>query len=410
MPEPAEQQVYQTVGRILTVVRRDRASHVLFAGMPKRRFQHLAALLVLAAVLTACIPNPPPGRGRNPDLTVSTVVSGFDHVWDIAFTPDAQWMIFDERLGKIWAMPFPSGAPRLLGNVPDVVVHGEGGLLGLAVDPNFGSNQFVYACYDTAADVRVVRFTTDLAPNSLTLSAPIVTGMPVNTATGRHSGCRPRFRPGTNPAQLFVGTGDSGTDGSIAQNLHSLGGKVLCVTNDGNPCSNNPGVVNPSFDIDDRIWSWGHRNVQGIAFSPSGGGYTVEHGTDRDDEVNVLFQGNFGWNPVPGYDESQPMTGPGGIGAAWSSGVPSIAPSGATILTGGQWQGWQGAAAIAVLKAQELLVVFFDDFLGFSSIGTTFNMRGAGRLRSAVEGPDGNLYVSTDNGGGADVILRAVPS
>ena len=109
---------------------------------------------------------------------------------------------------------------------------------------------------------------------------------------------------------------------------------MLCVTNDGNPCANNPGVVNSSLDIDDRIWSWGHRNVQGIAFAPSGGGYSVEHGTDRDDEVNVLFQGDFGWNPVPGYDESKPMTGPGGIGAAWSTGFPSIAPSGATMLTG----------------------------------------------------------------------------
>jgi glucose/arabinose dehydrogenase len=380
--------------------------------MRERLPQHLAGLLLLAAVLSACIPNPPPGRGPNPDLTVSAVASGFDHVWDIAFTPDANWTIFDEREGRIWAMPFPSGAPRLLGTVPDVAVQGEGGLLGLAVDPSFASNHFVYACYDTPADVRVVRFSvaSNLAAGSLAISSAIVTGMPVNTATGRHSGCRPRFRPGTSPAQLFVGTGDSGTDGSIAQNLHSLGGKVLCVTNDGNACANNPGVVNPALDVDDRIWSWGHRNVQGIAFTPSGGGFTVEHGTDRDDEVNVLFQGNFGWNPVPGYDESKPMTAPGAIGAAWSSGSPSLAPSGATILTGSQWKGWQGAAAIAVLKAQELLVVFFDDFLGFSSIGTTFNMRGAGRLRSAVEGPDGNLYVSTDNGGGNDVILRAVPS
>ncbi len=237
----------------------------------------------------------------------------------------------------------------------------------------------------------------------------------MNTAIGRHSGCRPRFRPGTSPAQLFVGTGDTATDGTIPQNLHSLGGKVLCVTNDGNPCSNNPGVVNPSLDIDDRIWSWGHRNVQGIAFSAtSGAAYTIEHGTDRDDEINVMLQGTFGWNPVPGYDESKPMTGPGGtgpvIGGAWSSGSPTIAPSGGTILSGSQWQGWQGAAAIAVWKGQELLVMFFDDVLGFSAIGTTFNMRGAGRLRSAVEGPDGNLYVSTDNGGGNDVILRAVPS
>jgi aldose sugar dehydrogenase len=290
-------------------------------------------------------------------------------------------------------------------------VHGEGGLLGLAVDPGFGiSNQFVYACYDTVVDIRVMRFTTDLSPNSLAVDGAVVFGMPVNTATGRHSGCRPRFRPGTN--QLFIGTGDTATDGTIPQNLHSLGGKVLCVTIDGNPCSNNPGVVNPSFDMDARIWSWGHRNVQGIAFSAtSGAAYTIEHGTGRDDELNVMVQGNFGWDPGPFfYDESHPMTFPGGIEAVWSSGNPTIAPSGGTILSGSQWKGWQGAAAIAVLKGQHLMVMFFDGGLGFSLAGTTTTMRGAGRLRSAVQGPDGNLYVSTDNGGGTDAILRAVPS
>ena len=266
-----------------------------------RLAQRLAGLVLLAAVLSACIPNPPPGRGPNPNLTVSTVVSGLDHPWDIAFTPDDNWMIYDERAGSIWAKPFPTGAPVLLGTVSDVVVHGEGGLLGLAVDPSFASNHFLYACYDSSSDVRVVRFTVagDLAAGSLAIDTAIVTGIPVNTASGLHSGCRPRFRPGTSPPQLFVGTGDSHTDGSIADNVFSLGGKILCVTTDGNPCANNPGVVNSSLAVDDRIWSWGHRNVQGIAFTPSGGGYSVEHGTDRDDEVNVLFQGDFGWNPVP---------------------------------------------------------------------------------------------------------------
>jgi glucose/arabinose dehydrogenase len=380
--------------------------------------RHVVALVALVAVLAACAPPPPAGRGPNPVLAVSSVVGGLDHVWDVGFTPDGNWMVYDERAGNVWARPFPSGAARLLGNVatlqssPDFVVHGEGGLLGLAVDPAFASNHYLYACYDTQTDIRVVRFTvaSNLAAGSLAIDTAIVSGMPVNTTSGRHSGCRPRFRPGTNPPQLFVGTGDTATDGTIPQNLHSLGGKVLCVDRDGNPCADNPGVVNPALDIDDRIWSWGHRNVQGLAFTPSGGGYSIEHGTDRDDEVNVLFTGNFGWNPVPGYDETQPMTGPGGIAAAWSSGLPTIAPSGGTILTGSQWKGWNGALAMAVLKGQELRVVFFDAVLGWAAIGTTFEMRGAGRLRSAVQGPDGNLYVTTDNGSGTDAVLRAVPS
>lgn len=379
------------------------------------------ALGLLVAALTACVPQPPPGRGPNPTLTVSTFVTGLDHAWDIAFTPDGNWMVYDDRPGRIFAKPFPSGTARLLGNVsslqssPNFVAQGEGGLLGLAIDPSFATNHFLYGCYDTQTDIRIVRFTvaSNLAAGTLAIDRAIVPGLPVNAAIGRHSGCRPRFHPATG--QLFIGTGDTASNGTIAENLHSLGGKVLCVDRDGNPCANNPGVTNPGLDIDDRIWSWGHRNVQGIAFKPSGAGYSIEHGPDRDDEVNVLFHGDFGWNPVPagggvGYNEGVPMTRPGAIVAAWSSGSPTIAPSGGTFLTGNQWKGWNGALAIAVLKGSELLVMFFDDDFGFTSIGTTFSMTGAGRLRSAVEGPDGNLYVSTDNGSGNDVILRAVPS
>jgi glucose/arabinose dehydrogenase len=374
--------------------------------------KYIVALVVVLVSAAACAPPPPAGRGPSPTLSITTLVSGRDHIWDIAFAP-GNVMLYDERGGNVWAKQLPSGTPQLLGNVaalqaaPNFVVHGEGGLLGLAVDPSFSTNHYIYLCYDTEVDVRVVRFTTDLTAGSLAMNTAIVTGMPVNTASGRHSGCRPRFRPTASPPQLFVGTGDSATVGTIPQDLNSLGGKVLCVDRDGNACPTNPGIGIPNFD--DRVWSWGHRNVQGIAFMPNGGGYSVEHGTNRDDEVNVLFQGNFGWNPIPGYNESQPMTAPGFLEAAWSSGFPTIAPSGATMLSGAQWRGWNGALAVAVLKGSKLLVVFFDDFLGFSSIGTTFNMTGAGRLRSAVQGPDGNLYVSTDNGGSADVILRAVP-
>jgi glucose/arabinose dehydrogenase len=171
-------------------------------------------------MLAACAPQPPPGRSSNPSLVVTTHVAGLDHLWDVAFTPNGAAMVYDERAGRIWAKPFPSGTPRLLGDVaslqtsPSFVVHGEGGLLGLAIDPAFDSNHFIYACYDTASDVRLVRFTTDLNSGSLAIDTPIVTGLPVNQASGRHLGCRPRFRPGTNPPQLFVGTGDSATDGA----------------------------------------------------------------------------------------------------------------------------------------------------------------------------------------------------
>jgi glucose/arabinose dehydrogenase len=377
----------------------------------------IAAVMTLAAFSPAA---KPAAVGSPPKLVVSTLLSGLDHPWDLAFTPDGTAMVYDERVGRVWATSFPGIAPVLLGNLatlqtsPNFVAQGEGGVLGLAIDPSFATNHYVYACYDTAVDVRVVRFTTNLIAGSLAINAPIVTGMPVNTISGRHSGCRPRFRPGTNPPQLVIGTGDTATDGTIPQNLHSLGGKVLCVLRDGTPCPGNPGITNPALDIDDRILSWGHRNVQGIALNATGGGYSIEHGTDRDDEINSLVPGNFGWNPVPsgggtGYDESQPMTAPGGIAAAWSSGFPTIAPSGATMLAGTQWKRWNGSLAVAVLKAKELLVVTFDS-TGTAAIATSVAMNNLGyRLRSAVQGPDGNLYVSTDNGSATDVIYRVVP-
>src|SRR5262249_19791944 len=148
-------------------------------------------------------------------------------------------------------------------------------------------------------DARLVRFTTNFTAGSLAIDSTLATWA-INTALGYHMGCRLRFRPNVNPPQLVVGTGD-GFIGTEAQDLHSLGGKVLCITRDGAAGDGNPGVTNPSLDIDDRILSWGHRNVQGIALLPKGDpygvGYSVEHGPDRDDEVNRLVPGNFGWDP-----------------------------------------------------------------------------------------------------------------
>ncbi|HEX5587649.1 MAG TPA: PQQ-dependent sugar dehydrogenase [Acidimicrobiia bacterium] len=380
------------------------------------------AVALIAAVLAGCLAEPPAGRGTNPTLTTTTVVAGLDHPWDLAFppAPNDSWMLYTERGGKVSAKQLPNGAPVVLGQLgtglagtAGFVVTGEGGLLGLAVDPEFTTNHYVYACYDTTTDVRLARFTVNsFAPGALQHNSDIVTGIPVNPS-GRHSGCRPRFRPSSNPPQLFIGTGDSATDGTIPQNLQSLGGKVLCVDRNGAACAGNPGIGDPA--IDDRIFSWGHRNVQGIAFNPDGSGWSVEHGTDRDDEINVLIPADFGWNPVSGpastaYDESQPMTRPGALGPSWASASPTTAPSGATVLWGPQWKGWHRAVAVAMLKKQELYIIYMDDFLGLSNLGLTVAIGDRGRLRSAVEGPDGNLYISTDNGSMNDQILKVVPS
>jgi aldose sugar dehydrogenase len=361
-------------------------------------------LAVVGAVLVLA------GCASGPQLTVTTAVSGLDHPWDLGFAGST--MIFTERPGRISAVV--DGQTRLLAAPPDVVQASEAGMMGLAVDPEFASNRFIYTCFASTRggpndDVRVVRWTVDDGFTTLTNRTDIVTGMPVNTSgeLGRHSGCRPRFDAA---GHLWIGTGDGAT-GSVPQDSRSLGGKVLRVDRDGQALAGNPGGA-----LDPRIYSSGHRNVQGIAFRASDGlGVSLEHGPDRDDELNRLVTGNFGWDPVfadrPGYNEAVPMTDlrkfPAAVRALWASGSTTLAPSGATFLAGTQWKDWNGGLAVAFLKGQRMLVLILDAEGRPRDVGGALTDQG--RLRTPVEGPDGNLYVTTDNGGGTDKILKVVP-
>jgi glucose/arabinose dehydrogenase len=226
----------------------------------------------------------------------------------------------------------------------------------------------------------------------------IVTGMPYST--GRHSGCRPRFGP---DGFLWVGTGDAAI-GTTPQDDGSLGGKVLRIDRNGNPAPGNPGGY--------RWYSKGHRNVQGMAFRSDGIGMSTEHGPSEDDEVNLLVAGNFGWDPVPGYDESVPMTDlrkyPNAIKAAWSSGRPTLALSGATFIEGAAWGDWNGALAVATLKAEHLHIYVVDAEGGVT--GEERVIQNQGRLRSVRQGPDGLLYITTDGGGEDGKVLRVSPA
>lgn len=344
-------------------------------------------------------------------LTVTVVASGLGRPWDMAFTPGGQ-ILFTERAGPI-RIRLSSGEVRTLADPADVVASGEGGMLGLAIDPQFSSNRRIYTCFlsDAGAglDVRLVRWRVNTAVTGLDSRADIVTGVPVNTTgqTGRHSGCRPRFGP---DGRIWMGTGDAAT-ASVPQDPASLGGKVLRVDTDGN------GVAgNMTAPFDHRIYTYGHRNVQGIAFSANGRPFSIEHGTSRDDEVNLLVGGgNYGWDPRPlgggsTYDESRPMTDttrhPGARAAVWRSGTSTIAPSGGTFLVGPQWRGWHNALAMAVLKGQQLRAIGFDAQTAVEIEWVRITDRG--RLRSAVQGPDGDLYLLTDATPGQ--ILRVTPS
>jgi aldose sugar dehydrogenase len=367
----------------------------------------VAALAVgsssIAGPASAAVPGPAPG------LSVSTVLSGLHRPWDLAFTPGGG-MLFTEKGGAIRFRHRDGSFLRTLADPADSVVMGEGGMMGVAVDPGFRTNRRVYTCFLSnlggSPDVRVVRWRMNDAVTALTDRADIVTGIPVTS--GRHSGCRTRFGP---DGRLWIGTGDSASP-TVPQSPTSLGGKVLRVNTSGQGV---PGNAPAPFDP--RIYTYGHRNVQGITFSPGGKAYSIEHGTGRDDEVNRLFAGsNYGWDPRPlsgpmFYDESRPMTDtsrhPGARRAVWSSGDPTIAPSGGDFIRGSAWKGWDRSLAMAVLKGQQLRVLRLDSN-GLNVDTQWVRITDRGRLRVAVMHPtNGVLYLATDADPGR--ILRVRP-
>lgn len=344
------------------------------------------------------------GGGETPTVKADIVLAGRAHIWDLAMLPGGE-IIFTERAGALSLLQ--NGNSRQLATISDVKAGGEGGLLGMTIDPQFATNRLVYACFNsTAGDVRVARWKLAADLSGIGERQDIITGITANSS-GRHSGCRVAFGP---DGYLWVGTGDSAS-GTQPQQPQSLNGKILRVSRDGAAA---PGNLGNGFDA--RIYSYGHRNVQGLAFFPAAkagvAGLSAEHGSTVDDEVNLLRSGNFGWAPPQGYNESGvPMTDkqrfPDAVEAIWSSGSPTEAPSGIAILRGSRWQAWQGSVAMAMLKAKHLKILRLDADNKLVKeekvlVGTY------GRLRASYLAPDGNLYVTTDNGSD-DKIIKLSP-
>ena len=363
-----------------------------------RRLLPVAFVVGLLLAATACVPPD--------DLAVTVVADNLVQPWDVGFLPDGT-MLATEKNGQIDA--WVGGVKRVLADPADSIIAGEGGMMGMTVDGDFASNRYIYACFLSnlpgggARDVRVARWRVNEGLTALTDRVDIITG--ISYSTGRHSGCRPRFGP---DGYLWVGTGDAAV-GTNPQNPQSLGGKVLRVDRNGAGAPGNPGGA-----FLPQIYTYGHRNIQGIAFRPSDGqAYSVEHGTSCDDEVNELVAGgNYGWDPIPGYNEARPMTDlvkfPDAIPAVWSSGCPTIAPSGAAFIDGpATWKGWNDQLVMAVLKGTEIRVFGQYEVDGEPFTDEWVDVEDQGRLRSAVMGPDGYLYLTQDANPGK--ILRVAP-
>jgi aldose sugar dehydrogenase len=340
-----------------------------------------------------------PAPARVPSgYRVRTLVSGLDHPWEVAFRPNGS-MFVTERGGWV-GLRLRGGRYLRIHRPRSLVANGEGGMLGLAMSPRFRRTKEIFVCFNTASDVRVVRFQFAAHPRRLINGRAIVRGIEANP-TGRHSGCRLKFGP---DGFLWVTTGDAAR-GTNPQRLRVLNGKVLRVTRTGRAAPGN---------FRRRIFAYGFRNPQGLSFRPRDGrAFIVEHGPDRDDEITPLRRGgNGGWNPVGNgefYNEDVPMTDPSlprVLRPAWQSGFPTIAPSGGTFVTHRDWGRFRGRMVIAALKGAHLRLINVAP--NVADQGRVI-VQGWGRLRTAVEGPGGRLYVPVDANPGRIITVNPLP-
>jgi glucose/arabinose dehydrogenase len=344
-------------------------------------------------------------------LKVTKLATGLDHPWDVHPIGKGRYLV-TERSGHLTVVDRDKTVRRLPMPTDLIWVSGETGLMGLAIDPDFAENGRFYTCNggspQSNPDVRIMVWQMNAAATRATYKSTLLSGFP--TSSGRHGGCRLLI---LDNGALLVGTGDAAI-GTNPENKRSFGGKTLMLNRiTGRPWPRNP-FVNAANRTQRYVHTYGHRNVQGIAQRADGSLWSAEHGPDRDDEVNLLKNGgDYGWNPVPGYNESVPMTDrslPGKqVEARWSSGFPTVATSGASFVSGREWGWYDGTLAVAALKAGELLFMKVDRNGKLLGVRIPAAMKQYGRLRAVTALNDGSLLVTTDNGGD-DAVLRVRPA
>jgi len=369
-----------------------------------------AAALALILAQPACAGDQPlTADTQHGKVRVVTVTAGLEHPWGIAFLPDGRALV-TERPGRLRIVGTDGNVGAPLGGVPAVSVTGQGGLLDVQLDPEFAKNQWVYLSY---AEPREGGNGTAVARGTLTdrgLADVRVIFRQDVTINGRHHfGSRLVFG---RDGRLFVTLGDRNSERARAQTLDSHIGKVVRIERDGKVPADNPFVGRA--DAKPEIWSYGHRNVQGAALHPATGElWTHEHGPKGGDELNRDRAGlNYGW-PLATYGVeysgktiSDSPTAPG-IEAPVHYWVPSIATSGLLFYTGDRFPKWQGNAFVGGLASQQVSRLELD---GNRVVREEVLFKGVlnQRVRDVEQGPDGYIYLLTDEDNGQ--LLRIEPA
>ncbi len=343
-------------------------------------------------------------------VRVKPLVLGLDRPWGIDFLPDGDGILVTERAGRLRLIRGGRLDPVPIAGLPKLVVASQGGLLDVALHPDFARNRLVYLTY--AGGVHGATFTGlargRLGTGSLERLELLFQSWPfVNSL--KHYGSRIVFRDG----HVFVSVGDRG-EMERAQRLSDYGGKIVRLLHDGRIPSDNP-FVGRSGALP-GIWALGIRNPQGLALSPSGLLWECEHGPMGGDEVNIIYRGqNYGW-PLVTYGKDYDGT-PIGEGTRKAGTIqprrywdPSIAPSGLSFYAGDLFPAWRGNLFMGALK-DRMLVRMELDAQGRSITHEERLLVGAiGRVRQVRPGPDGRLYLLTDQAdGGVWTVEPAAP-
>ncbi|NDZ94272.1 PQQ-dependent sugar dehydrogenase [Streptomyces sp. SID6673] len=345
--------------------------------MDRRQFLTAGAVAGLSLAACACTErapttpvSSPTSAGPGPEAPrVSTIADGLDVPWAIAFLRDGSALV-TQRDDATIAHVSPDGTVATVGDVSGVAPRGEGGLQGIAIAPGDESAVFVY--YTSEDDNRLVRMEFD--GRRVTSARPLLTGL---GAAYNHHGGAIGFGP---DGRLYVAVGDA-AQRDVAQDLRELNGKILRLDPDGRPPSDNP--------FGNEIWSYGHRNVEGLAFDGAGRLWASEFGQDDEDELNLIRRGgNYGWPEMEGRTtRAHGAADPGFIAPALTWTTDEASPAGLAIVG--------TTAYVAALRGRRLWRVPLD---GDTAGPPTAMLTGRhGRLRAVAAAPDGSVWISTSN-------------